>query len=201
MELYHPNVVFHAASYKQVPLMELCPAEAVKTNILGTKNLLASCAEYEVATFILLSTDKAVNPTNVMGCTKRVCELLTQVYAADTRMKCVAVRFATVLGSSGSVLPMFETQIRNGGPVTITHPEAERSFLTITDAAQLILQTGALAETGGIYAIDMGEKVRILDIANSLIRFNGYEPGVNMDIEITGLRPGEKLHEDLLSEA
>ena len=201
MELYHPNVVFHAASYKQVPLMELCPAEAVKTNILGTKNLLASCAEHEVATFILLSTDKAVNPTNVMGCTKRVCELLTQVYAADTRMKCVAVRFATVLGSSGSVLPMFETQIRNGGPVTITHPEAERSFLTITDAAQLILQTGALAETGGIYAIDMGEKVRILDIANSLIRFNGYEPGVNMDIEITGLRPGEKLHEDLLSEA
>ena len=113
----------------------------------------------------------------------------------------MAVRFATVLGSSGSVLPMFETQIRNGGPVTITHPEAERSFLTITDAAQLILQTGALAETGGIYAIDMGEKVRILDIANSLIRFNGYEPGVNMDIEITGLRPGEKLHEDLLSEA
>ena len=201
MELYHPNVVFHAASYKQVPLMELCPAEAAKTNILGTKNLLASCAEHGVSTFVLLSTDKAVNPTNVMGCTKRVCELLTQAYAANTRMKCVAVRFATVLGSSGSVLPMFETQIRNGGPVTITHPEAERSFLTITDAAQLILQTGALAETGGIYAIDMGEKVRILDIANSLIRFNGYEPGVNMDIEITGLRPGEKLHEDMLSEA
>ena len=200
-ETYHPSVVFHAAAHKHVPLMEISPAEAVKNNVFGTKNLLTSAAEHGVERFVQLSTDKAVNPTNVMGCTKRVCELLTQVYAADTRMKCVAVRFATVLGSSGSVLPMFETQIRNGGPVTITHPEAERSFLTITDAAQLILQTGALAETGGIYAIDMGEKVRILDIANSLIRFNGYEPGVNMDIEITGLRPGEKLHEDLLSEA
>ena len=200
-EIYRPSVVFHAAAHKHVPLMEVSPAEAVKNNVFGTKNLLTSAAEHGVERFVQLSTDKAVNPTNVMGCTKRICEMLIQTFAQNTTMKCMAVRFGNVLGSHGSVIPLFEEQIKQGGPVTITHPEIVRYFMTITEAAQLVLQAGALAKSGSIYVLDMGEPVRIMDLATRLIRFYGYEPGVNMDIKVTGLRPGEKLYEELMMDA
>ena len=197
-ETYHPSVVFHAAAHKHVPLMEVSPAEAVKNNVFGTKNLLTSAANHGVERFVQLSTDKAVNPTNVMGCTKRICEMLIQTFAQHTTMKCMAVRFGTVLGSHGSVIPLFEEQIKNGGPVTITHPDIVRYFMTIPEAAQLVLQAGGLAQSGSIYVLDMGEPVKIMDLATRLIRFYGYEPGVNMEIKITGLRPGEKLYEELM---
>ena len=200
-ETYHPEVVFHAAAHKHVPLMEISPAEAVKNNVVGTKNLLTSAAEHGVQRFVQLSTDKAVNPTNVMGCTKRLCEMLIQTFAQNTDMKCVAVRFGNVLGSHGSVIPLFEEQIKRGGPVTITHPEIVRYFMTIPEAAQLVLQAGGLAESGSIYVLDMGEPVKIMDLANRLIRFYGYEPGVTMEVKITGLRPGEKLYEELMMDA
>ena len=197
-DAYHPTVVFHAAAHKHVPLMEVSPAEAVKNNVLGTKNLLVSASEHGVERFVQLSTDKAVNPTSVMGCTKRICEMLIQTFAGNTEMKCVAVRFGNVLGSHGSVIPLFEAQIKKGGPVTLTDPAIERYFMTIPEAAQLVLQAGALAESGNIYVLDMGEPVKILDLAKQLIRFYGYEPGVNMEIKIVGLRPGEKLYEELM---
>ena len=197
-ETYHPSVVFHAAAHKHVPLMEVSPAEAVKNNVFGTKNLLTSAAEHGVERFVQLSTDKAVNPTNVMGCTKRICEMLIQTFAQNTTMKCMAVRFGNVLGSHGSVIPLFEEQIKQGGPVTITHPDIVRYFMTITEAAQLVLQAGALAKSGSIYVLDMGKPVRIMDLAMRLIRFYGYEPNVDMEIKITGLRPGEKLYEELM---
>ena len=197
-DTYHPTVVFHAAAHKHVPLMEVSPAEAVKNNVLGTKNLLVSASEHGVERFVQLSTDKAVNPTSVMGCTKRICEMLIQTFAGNTDMKCVAVRFGNVLGSHGSVIPLFEAQIKKGGPVTLTDENIERYFMTIPEAAQLVLQAGALAESGNIYVLDMGEPVRIMDLAKQLIRFYGYEPGVNMEIKIVGLRPGEKLYEELM---
>lgn len=197
-ETYHPSVVFHAAAHKHVPLMEVSPAEAVKNNVFGTKNLLTSAANHGVERFVQLSTDKAVNPTNVMGCTKRICEMLIQTFAQHTTMKCMAVRFGNVLGSHGSVIPLFEEQIKNGGPVTITHPDIVRYFMTIPEAAQLVLQAGGLAQSGSIYVLDMGEPVKIMDLATRLIRFYGYEPNVNMEIKITGLRPGEKLYEELM---
>ena len=197
-ETYHPTVVFHAAAHKHVPLMEISHAEAVKNNVLGTKNLLTSASEHDVERFVQLSTDKAVIPTSVMGCTKRICEMLIQTFAGNTDMKCVAVRFGNVLGSHGSVIPLFEAQIKKGGPVTLTDANIERYFMTIPEAAQLVLQAGALAESGSIYVLDMGEPVKIMDLAKQLIRFYGYEPGVNMDIKIVGLRPGEKLYEELM---
>jgi len=155
-------------------------------------------ANHGVERFVQLSTDKAVNPTSVMGCTKRICEMLIQTFAGNTDMKCVAVRFGNVLGSHGSVIPLFEAQIKKGGPVTLTDPNIERYFMTIPEAAQLVLQAGALAESGNIYVLDMGEPVKIMDLAKQLIRFYGYEPGVNMEIKIVGLRPGEKLYEELM---
>lgn len=197
-ETYHPQVVFHAAAHKHVPLMEVSPAEAVKNNVLGTKNLLVSASEHGAERFVQLSTDKAVNPTSVMGCTKRICEMLIQTFAGNTDMKCTAVRFGNVLGSHGSVIPLFEAQIKKGGPVTLTDPNIERYFMTIPEAAQLVLQAGAQAESGSIYVLDMGEPVKIMDLAKQLIRFYGYEPGVNMEIKIVGLRPGEKLYEELM---
>ena len=197
-EEYKPQIVYHAVAHKHVPLMEGSPCEAIKNNVFGTKNLLTSAAEHGVERFVQLSTDKAVNPTNVMGCTKRLCEMLIQSFASGTDMKCVAVRFGNVLGSHGSVIPLFEAQIKKGGPVTLTDPNIERYFMTIPEAAQLVLQAGALAESGSIYVLDMGEPVKIMDLAKQLIRFYGYEPGVNMDIKIVGLRPGEKLYEELM---
>ena len=198
MDIYHPQVVFHAAAHKHVPLMEISPAEAVKNNVLGTKNLLTSASTHGVERFVQLSTDKAVNPTNVMGCSKRICEMLIQTFAQNTTMKCMAVRFGNVLGSHGSVIPLFESQIREGGPVTITHPDITRYFMTIPEAAQLVLEAGALARSGSIYVLDMGQPVKIMELAEKMIRFYGYEPGVNMEIRITGLRPGEKLYEELM---
>lgn len=197
---YCPSVVFHAAAHKHVPLMEESCAEAVKNNVFGTLNLLDSASRHGVERLVQLSTDKAVNPTNVMGATKRITEMLIQSYARNTNMLCMAVRFGNVLGSHGSVIPLFEAQIKNGGPVTLTHPDITRYFMTIPEAAQLVLQAGSLADSGAIYVLDMGQPVKIIDLAKKLIRFYGYTPGVDMEISIVGLRPGEKLYEELLME-
>ncbi|MBE5776753.1 MAG: polysaccharide biosynthesis protein [Clostridiales bacterium] len=198
MDKFKPEVVFHAAAHKHVPLMEDSPNEAVKNNVFGTRNTLLSAAAHNVERFIILSTDKAVNPTNVMGATKRITEMIIQTLGKNTNMKCMAVRFGNVLGSHGSVIPLMEGQIRSGGPVTVTHPDITRYFMTIPEAAQLVLQAGSNGQDGAIYVLDMGQPVKIMDLALRLVRFYGYEPNVDMEIKITGLRPGEKLYEELL---
>ncbi|MDO4543278.1 MAG: nucleoside-diphosphate sugar epimerase/dehydratase [Clostridia bacterium] len=198
IEEFSPQLVVHTAAHKHVPLMEDSPQEAVKNNVWGTLNVLKSAEEHGVDRFVQLSTDKAVNPSNVMGATKRITELIVQDFARCSRMRCMTVRFGNVLGSHGSVIPLFERQIKSGGPVTVTHPDITRYFMTIPEAAQLVLQAGSMGETGAIYVLDMGKPVKIYDLAEKMIRFYGYEPNVTMKIEITGLRPGEKMYEELL---
>ncbi len=197
MEEFRPDLVIHTAAHKHVPLMEDAPAEAVKNNVLGTWNVVRSAGEHGVARFVQLSTDKAVNPTNIMGATKRITELIVQYYARHSDMRCMTVRFGNVLGSFGSVVPLFENQIKAGGPVQVTHPDITRYFMTIPEAAQLVLQAGAFGESGAIYVLNMGEPVRIMELAERLIRYHGYTPNEDIPIEIIGLRPGEKMYEEL----
>jgi FlaA1/EpsC-like NDP-sugar epimerase len=199
---YHPEIVFHAAAYKHVPLMEENPHEALRVNVGGTKILIDLSVKFDVKKFVMISSDKSVNPTNIMGASKRLCEMLVQTEAMEEGVKTqfVVTRFGNVLGSNGSVIPLFKKQIEEGGPVTVTHPEVTRYFMTIPEACQLVLEAGFIGKGGEIFTFDMGKPVKIVDLAINMIRLSGLEPNKDIKIEFTGLRPGEKLYEELLSD-